>query len=592
MIDATIYYRQMKSLACSSHSSLSSRIRIIGVARLCVFIATSLAIYFVWGNSAVAAVILIAGIVAFLALIKTHEHFFLQRELCEARISIADDNINRISLNLDNAPKGEKYIDSAHAYSYDIDIFGNNSIFSLLDTTCTVAGADVLAEWLSKPLGVAYNIAERQDAIKELAAKPDFRADFRAYGISGTSANSTNSNNEIKAQLSNRFFRITAYVFPFIMLASIMLWLFGLLDGAIIGYLFALGVIIAGAGAKNTARMHRKLAATVDNLTSKHQLLQIIENENFNSPLLNDLKNNLVENNIYASSASKKLARILTNLDQRYNVFSFSILNGFLMWDYRQLIAADKWYRAFGSHISRWKDITSQVDALCSIATFAFNNPHYIFPAQDKDKQIIMQAHDLRHPLILHDKCVPNDVATIGNGTFQVITGANMAGKSTYLRTIAVNFVLASIGSPVAAKDMIFSPVELLTGLRTTDSLHENESYFFAELKRLKYIIDRATAGKQMLVILDEILKGTNSVDKQKGSLGLVEKLTCLNVGGIIATHDLMLGSLADKFPNKITNYRFESNLSDNSLIFPYKIMPGIAKNMNAYFLMQKMNII
>lgn len=167
-----------------------------------------------------------------------------------------------------------------------------------------------------------------------------------------------------------------------------------------------------------------------------------------------------------------------------------------------------------------------------------------------------------------------------------------MAGKSTYLRTIGVNYLLACIGAPVYAKEMQLSPCTLFTSLRTTDSLSDQESYFFAELKRLKQIVDRLEAGEKLFIILDEILKGTNSTDKQKGSLALVQKLVSLNAAGIIATHDLQLGSLADTWPNIIENFRFEADITDNELSFSYKLQPGIAQNMNACFLMEKMGII
>jgi DNA mismatch repair ATPase MutS len=187
---------------------------------------------------------------------------------------------------------------------------------------------------------------------------------------------------------------------------------------------------------------------------------------------------------------------------------------------------------------------------------------------------------------------VCNDIHCLSEGSFFVVTGANMAGKSTYLRTVAVNYLLALVGAPVFAAEMTFSPATLYTGLRTSDSLSDGASYFFAELSRLQKMVKRAEAGERMFVILDEILRGTNSVDKQKGSLGLVSKLVRLSVTGIIATHDLALGSLADSFPGKVSNYRFEAEIDGSRLTFSYRLLPGIAQNTNAYFLMQTMGII
>ncbi len=186
------------------------------------------------------------------------------------------------------------------------------------------------------------------------------------------------------------------------------------------------------------------------------------------------------------------------------------------------------------------------------------------------------------------DKCVRNDLNIPASPYFIIITGANMAGKSTYLRTLGINYLLASIGAPVCATGMTLHPAKLVTSLKTTDSLAKNESYFFAELRRLQNLIIRMEKGERLFIILDEILKGTNSTDKQKGSLALVERLLHLNGTGIVATHDLLLGSLAEAFPEQVNNFRFEADIHDNTLSFSYKMQPGIAQNMNACFLMEK----
>lgn len=195
------------------------------------------------------------------------------------------------------------------------------------------------------------------------------------------------------------------------------------------------------------------------------------------------------------------------------------------------------------------------------------------------------------HPLLHRNTCVKNDIDIRQSPSFLIVTGANMAGKSTYLRTVGVNYLLACIGAPVYADRLAVYPAALVTSLRTSDSLVSHESYFFAELKRLKMIIDRLQRGEQLFIILDEILKGTNSEDKQKGSLALMKQLVHYRSCGIIATHDLMLGSLADEFPDAIRKYRFEADIEDDSLTFFYRLLPGVACNMNACFLMQKMGI-
>ena len=242
-------------------------------------------------------------------------------------------------------------------------------------------------------------------------------------------------------------------------------------------------------------------------------------------------------------------------------------------------------------HAADWFGALAEVDALCSLGGFAFNHPNYPYP-ELTDAYFCMDGRGLGHPLIHRDRCVRNDLHIARPPHFVVITGANMAGKSTYLRTVGVNFLLACVGLPVCAEQLTVSPAPLFTSLRTADSLAAGESYFFAELKRLKQIIDRLQAGEQLFIILDEILKGTNSEDKRKGSLALMKQLVGRGACGIIATHDLQLGALADEFPDAVENGCFEADMTADTLTFSYRLRPGVAQNMNACFLMKRMGII
>ena len=213
-----------------------------------------------------------------------------------------------------------------------------------------------------------------------------------------------------------------------------------------------------------------------------------------------------------------------------------------------------------------------------------------VFPKFSDDFSIL--AENASHPFIAKEQSIGNPININGWKHFNVITGANMAGKSTYLRTVGVNLILAMTGSAVFADKFVFQPVEIITGIKTSDSLQDGESYFFAELKRLKQIIVRLENGERLFIILDEILRGTNSADKQKGSLGLIKQLLSLNAAGIIATHDLALGKLIESFPENISNKRFEVEITNNQLEFDYKIKDGISQNLNATFLMKKMGIV
>jgi DNA mismatch repair ATPase MutS len=232
----------------------------------------------------------------------------------------------------------------------------------------------------------------------------------------------------------------------------------------------------------------------------------------------------------------------------------------------------------------------AEADALCSLANFHFNHPESVFPSIAEDG-ILLRARGMGHPLIPTRTRVDNPADITGWRHFTIITGANMAGKSTYLRTVGVNLVLAMAGSAVIAVEMTFCPAQLITSIRTRDSLQKNESYFYAELKRLKQIIDRLSQGQKLIILLDEILKGTNSRDKQSGSRALLEKLLHHDASGIIATHDLALGEMEKDHPGNIINKSFEVVIENDLLVFDYKLKEGIARQMNATFLMKKMGI-
>jgi DNA mismatch repair ATPase MutS len=328
----------------------------------------------------------------------------------------------------------------------------------------------------------------------------------------------------------------------------------------------------------------------VDILHSYSGLIEWIEEGKFQSQLLIELQSRFFKDNRKASFRFRKLAQLSGELEQRANFLVHLVLNPLLLWDIRKSIQIEEWRDKNGKELIDWIKTLGEFDAYCSLGIFAFNHPDYTFPTFTDD-YFEMSGEALGHPLMNRKTFVRNDIDVLKHPFFLIVTGANMAGKSTYLRTVGVNYALACIGATVCAKSLKLYPAHLVTSLRTSDSLWDNESYFFAELKRLKMIIDRLQTGEKLFIILDEILKGTNSVDKQKGSFALIQQFVRLHSCGIIATHDLLLGNLEKEFPENIKNYRFEADIIDNELSFSYKLREGIAQNMNASFLMQKMGI-
>lgn len=594
MEDVKNYYGILAKDANIAIQLLTKKIWWIGSFRFLTILAGGIGIWMFWGNIPLVVGIFVVSLIIFLLLIKVHERYFKMRGLQKNYVKIAQDNERRLKLDLNGLATGEEYIDTRHPYSYDLDIFGKKSIFSLLDTTCYAGGAKRLANYLAQPSEIIDDIANHQEAIKELREMNDLRNRFRAFGmeINKDLKGIVAAVEELPKINMNPIWKYLTIIWFPIMIVGLLLMIFDVVSPMAFGGLFVVGVVIGTIQSKMITAKHKELTALVEEISSFSPLFEEIENGKFNSACLQNIQKSLSDGTLTASLATKELNNIVRNLDQRYNVVGLLILNGFLLWDYKQMVAAQKWLEKSGESVFKWQDLLSTFDALSALATFSFNNPSYIFPELDKSGNTILEGENLGHPLISKERCVCNGVRNIKNGNFLVITGANMAGKSTYLRTIGVNYILASIGAPVFATKMEFTPVTLCTGLRTTDSLQENESYFFAELFRLRSIIERAEKGERIFVILDEILKGTNSVDKQKGSLGLIRKFVTHNVAGIIATHDLMLGTLADEFPDNVSNYCFEAAIKGDKLEFSYQIHQGIAQNMNAYFLMRKMGIV
>jgi DNA mismatch repair ATPase MutS len=265
------------------------------------------------------------------------------------------------------------------------------------------------------------------------------------------------------------------------------------------------------------------------------------------------------------------------------------LIDSFFLWDLFQITRVENWKLKHRQYISAWFDVIAEVDASCSFANYSFNNSEYTFPEICSNNELI-SAEKIGHPLISQKDRITNDIF-IDKEQFIIITGANMAGKSTFIRTVAINMILGMCGAPVCAKRMSFKPIDIFTSIHSKDSLHKNESYFYNELKRLKRIIEKLQAGIKVFVVLDEILKGTNSKDKHIGSMALITQLINLKASGILATHDVSLAELAERFPREIVTFCFEITSSGNIISFDYKLRKGISQNMNATLLMKEMGI-
>jgi len=515
--------------------------------------------------------------------------------LIEKKIETNQEEVQALDGNYSSFQNGKEFVNSSHEFTHDLDIFGEKSLFQTINRTSSSASASKLAKILSQPFTSEKRILNRQRAIQELKEKPIWREEFRAKGkLYFTEKKSIDlltswKNQEIALFENETIWRLLFVFIPVVMTLSIILayyamipWLFELLLA-----LIPLG--ITGRHLKIINTQHVKISTFLPLLNQHTLLVAEIENEIFSSEILLDIQSTLFSDNSAASQKIAELAQLANQFDNRSNPIFALLSNSLFLWDLRYLFRLKKWLKKNEHELPKWFKATHEIESYASFATFWFNNPNFSLP--QISKEVLLKSQELAHPLMHSRNRIANDFDIQNLQEFVIITGANMAGKSTFLRAIGVNLVLANCGAPVCAKQFVFRPTPLYSSMRTTDSLSNNESYFYSELKRLQSIVDKLKKGETLFVILDEILKGTNSKDKAEGSKKFIKQLLTHQAAGIIATHDLSLCAVKEEFPDHIENKYFDVEIEQDQLVFDYTLKEGICSNMNAEFLMKKMGI-
>lgn len=589
------YYKNIITANTCRAENLKNKIHLLGSIRL-LLVAGLIAMIWIFKSESwtVLAGIVLLFIIPFVVLMVWHTHLFAKKNYAEALIKLCRDEMNGLDYDFsafDGAPEKSS---ADHSFSLDLDLFGNHSLFQSVNRTVTAMGKEKLADWFMSPLTDKDMILKRQEAVRELEPLAQLRQHFYVTGIlqpgnpddrSWVSALSRTGS----ILADSRIWKLFVWLIPAIWILIVAGYAFHLIPLSVAGLFFCVSFIISYLNAGKITELHNSLDKMEQILRIYSNLIQCVEKEHFRSAELAAIRNRFDNNGQSASSIIKRLSRHIGALNQRFSIIGL-LLNIFTLRDTRMAMRLERWKQDHGEDTAHWFDALALFDAYCSLGGFAFNHPGYVYP-EIADSYFKMEGKALGHPLLNRNICVKNDIDIKKSPSFLIITGANMAGKSTYLRTIGVNYLLACIGAPVCADSLVVYPARMVTSLRTSDSLASNESYFFAELKRLKMIIDRLQQGEKLFIILDEILKGTNSVDKQKGSFALMKQLVANRACGIIATHDLALGELEREFPDQIRNYCFEADIRNNELTFSYRLREGIAHNMNACFLMKKMGI-
>jgi len=588
-------YQKRVVLFESKLKQLKTKLTYLSISRFVTFILSIAFIVFTVNHSNFLNLILIFfffSLFIFLVVfyIKQSEILNFYKNL----IKINRDELAVLQNDYSSFNNGENFIDREHSYSYDLDLFGEGSLFQYLNRTITLVGRELLAKRLLSTNCTDHKIRTKQKVISELTPKIQWRQNFMATGYQCPATKEDNKKIDYWIDKPIYFTTRIFYKIIVVLLPVVTLSFLGLLIAGISHYswfvLFAITqLFVASLLLRKTNREQSLVSEELRILRNYSKLIKLIESENFTCETLVNLQNKLLTDTVHAQKAFKKLIKIIDAFDTRMNIFLGVILNSTLMWDLYSVMRLEKWKVKYGENIKQWVQVIAEVDLYCSISNYSFNNPSFIYP--QVSNQTVLDAEDLGHPLIPHLKRVNNNFKIDKLGEIDIITGANMAGKSTFLRTVGVNFVLAMNGMPVCAKKFDFQNMELFSGMRTADSLKENESYFYAELKRLKYIIEKLKGGKPTFILLDEILKGTNSVDKAKGSWKFVEHLLKLEATGIVATHDLTLCNLEKDYPNDIKNKCFEVEIDEDKVNFDYKLRQGVTQNMNASLLMKQMGI-
>lgn len=563
------------------------RLSVFALAISLVFVFTQLNSWFGIGSA------LGVSVIIFVYLVRKHGLITFKIKLYDAFKTINLNEQKALEGDFSKYDSGDEYLDSEHPFSVDFDVFGEASLFQYLNRTSTHSGKQQLAKKLKNQETKAIAIEERQKFISELAILLDWRQNFQAIGMvyeeKETDKNNILSWVKQEPSFQSKIYSVLLYIIPIATFTLLLVSILGLLPAQLFFIYLFIPWGISGLVIKKVNFLHNSVSKTSEMLNKYSLLIKEIETLDLSSTYFLSLREKLKSSYTDASSRIKKLSSILSALDNRINPVSWAFFNAIALWDILQAKRLEAWQKQNRDDINNWFFVLAETDALCSLGNYAFNHPDATYP-EINDGNLNIKAVGLGHPLILPKDRVNNDFS-INSGEFTIITGANMAGKSTYLRTIGVNLILAQTGAPVCAKFFSFTPVSLFSSIRTHDSLLKNESYFYAELKRLKRIIEELKEDKTLFVILDEILKGTNSKDKHSGSEALIKQLLSYNTGGIIATHDVSLGELAKLFPTQIKNLCFEVDIEDNELIFDYKIKPGISQNMNATILMKKRGI-
>ncbi|WP_316823327.1 MutS-related protein [Pedobacter gandavensis] len=578
-------------------SGLKKKLNNISFSRLGLFLVEILIIAAIIniGFNPVLTALLFVPLVLFMLLVKKQS--VVQEELTYAGqlLLVFQNEANLIGAGKNGYDNGEHYQDEQHPYASDLDIYGSGSLYAFTNRCKTERGMDLLAENLGRP-NEMDTILARQEAIKELAGHIDqsfhFRAELQNHQVEMLRVIERKLLHDLPEQLqftNKTWLKFYVKIVPYL---SMVMLSIAIIFGGAMWEIFALyAVFHAGLtflNLKHINQVYYGFTGGASLLTSFSGTIKWTEDVNWNSAYIKALFTEK-EDGLPVSAQIKQLAKIIQAFDARLNVILGSILNLFFLWDLKCCMYLSKWHSQYSAPVLDGLVRISKFEELISHATLAYNQPDWSYPVLVKNFQL--EAIALGHPLIPESTRVLNDFQLKEIPTVDIVTGSNMAGKSTFLRTVGINMVLAFAGGPVCASKMSVSIFHLLSYMRIKDSLNDQTSTFKAELNRLKMILDAISTSSNSLVLIDEMLRGTNSRDKYLGSKVFIEKLIEQKTPALFATHDLQLSEMVEDYQEEVRNYHFDIQINRGEMNFDYKLKHGPCTTFNAALLLKEIGL-
>lgn len=588
----TKLYQSRATEFAKTATTLQAKYERFSFIRLMVFLVGGIGIALLWTvHIGIGVAALILFLLGFYRFVKWHQKI-QEAQLHHSYLAAINENERDFTEHKYQIfGNGERFIDPQHPYAVDLDMFGDYSFYQYINRTSTAIGENRLADYLKAPVNTP-EIKARQEAIADLQDQLEWRQNFQAYGMAAEDDVShieglkhwLNAEDYVQ---NNKGYIAALYYTPFLALIGLVLWA-TMLPWYLALLFLAPAIYILRKTTMRVNETHIQTTHAEKVLAFYAKLIGHIEKGTFKSEKLKGLQAIFIEKDTLASEQIERLSYIIGQLNVRYNAFA-ALFNLGGLWDLQWVYRLEKWKTTQREQLPQWFEALQEFEAVLSFSTLYYNAPEWIFPTVHDHPVVI--AEGLGHPLIAAKSRVTNDIEVPTQGHIKLLTGSNMAGKSTFLRTVGLNIVLANIGAPVCATILRLPQLKVYTSMRTQDALHESTSSFYAELKRLKFIIEAVENGENIFFLLDEILKGTNSNDRHTGSKALIKQLIKSKGSGIIATHDLDLGVLEGQYGGAIENLRIEVTIRNGKLDFDYKIKKGVSESFNATLLMQQMGI-